>query len=88
MGTTTIKKSEADKAYRESDDSKSPEPKLNGVVLDHLRKVRGEQEDVFECHKYELTMNDLEKLLAWTSRHMTAIAIKTILYYAMYFYGR
>jgi hypothetical protein len=88
MGTTTIKKSEADKAYRESDekgvlddgvipvsdirkkprwllgsDSKSPEPKLNDVVLDHLRKVRGEQEDVFECHKYDLTMYDLEKLI-------------------------
>jgi hypothetical protein len=88
MGTTTIKNSEADKAYRESDergvlddrnipvldirkkpkwllgsDSKSPEAKLNGVVLDHLRKVSGEQEDVFECHKYDLTMNDLEKLI-------------------------
>ena len=88
MGTTTIRKSEADKTYRDSDekgvlddrdipvsdirkkprwllgsDSKSPEPKLNGVVLDHLKKVRGEQEDVFECHKYDLTMNDLEKLI-------------------------
>ncbi len=74
MGTTTIKKSEADKAYRESDeravlddrdipvsdirkkprwllgsDSKSPEPKLNGVELDHLRKVRGEEEDVLSA---------------------------------------
>jgi hypothetical protein len=90
MGTTTIKKSEADKAYRESDergvlddrdipvsdirkkprwllgsgdDTKSSEPKLNGVLLDHLRKVRGEQEDLFECHKYDLTMNELEKLI-------------------------
>jgi hypothetical protein len=42
---------------------KSPEPKLNGVVLDHLRKLRGEQEDVFEGHKYYLTVNDLEKLI-------------------------
>ncbi len=29
----------------------------------HLRKVRGEQEDVFEWHKYDLTMDDLEKLV-------------------------
>jgi hypothetical protein len=88
MGTTTIKRSEANKAYRESDergvlddrdipvsdirkkprwllgsDTKSPEPKLNSVLLDHLRKVRGEGEDVFESHKYDLTMNDLEKLI-------------------------
>ena len=89
MGTTTIKRSEAAKANRESDErgvlddrdipvedirkkprwllgsdvSISPEPKLNGVVLEHLRKVRGEQEDVFECHKYELTMNELYKLI-------------------------
>ncbi|MFL6487387.1 MAG: hypothetical protein ACJ71D_11850 [Nitrososphaera sp.] len=87
MGTTTIKKSEADKAYRESDergvlddrdiqvsdirkkprwllgsDNKSSEPKLNGVTLDHLRKVRGEEEDIFECHKYDLTMEELGKL--------------------------
>jgi len=43
-----------------ADDSKSPEPKLNGVVLEHLRKVRGVQEDVFECHMYDLTVDDLE----------------------------
>ena len=42
---------------------KSPEPKLNGMVLDHLRKVRGEQEDVFEGHKYYLNVNDLKKLI-------------------------
>jgi len=33
------------------------------VLLDHLRKVRGEGKDVFECHKYDLTMNALEKLI-------------------------
>jgi hypothetical protein len=44
-------------------DTKSPEPKLNSVLLDHLRKVRGEGDDVFECHKYDLTMDDLEKLI-------------------------
>jgi thiamine pyrophosphate-dependent acetolactate synthase large subunit-like protein len=38
-------------------------PNLNGVMSEYLRKVRGEQDDVFAYHKCDLTMNDLEKLI-------------------------
>jgi hypothetical protein len=32
-------------------------------MSDYFRKVRGEQDDIFACHKCDLTMNNLEKLI-------------------------
>lgn len=64
-----------------SADMKSSEPKLNGVELEHLRKVRGEQDDVFECHKYELTMDDLEKLIEGCKQKGTEMRIMPFFQY-------
>jgi hypothetical protein len=51
------------------------EDHLNGIYLDHLEKV-ADEEDVYECHLYDLWMEKLEKLIEGCKQRGLRMTIK------------
>jgi hypothetical protein len=56
------------------------QPRLNNVYLDHLEKVRDEEE-VYECHLYNLGMDDMEKLIKGCRRKGIWMSIRPLSQY-------
>jgi hypothetical protein len=53
----------------------SPSESINGVYLDHLEKV-ADEDDVYECHLYNLGMGTLDKLLEGCKKKGIRMTVK------------